>query len=61
MSNELEIGSVKVNGVVVLTAPTSSYSGVNYDYTVNGNVKINLRTERDADKDRNGYIEITEQ
>lgn len=59
MSNELSEGCVKVNGNTVLTA--ESGNRLTYDYTVNGNVTINLKTNRDADKDMNGYIEITEQ
>lgn len=61
MTDNMTLGYIKLNGVVVLTAPTSSYSGVSYDYIVNGNVTINMSTNRNADKDRNGYIEITEQ
>lgn len=59
MSNELSEGCVKVNGNTVLTA--ESGNRLTYDYTVNGNVTINLKTNRDADKDMNGYITITEQ
>ena len=54
---QLNKGWVKINGVTVLTA-----SGLNetYNYTVSGNVTINMSTERNSDKDANGYIEITE-
>lgn len=59
-STDFELGYVKLNGVVVLTAPTTSYAGATYDYTVNGDVTINMLVKRNEDKDRNGYITITE-
>ena len=59
MAKDLSEGCVKVNGNTVLTA--ESGKRVTYDYTVNGNVTLNLKTERNADKDVNGYITITEQ
>lgn len=55
----LDEGWVKVNGVTVLTA--SEGNSVTYNYTVNGNVTINMLVERNEDKDRNGYITIAEQ
>lgn len=56
-THQLYKGWVKINGNTVLTA-----SGLDetYDYTVSGNVTINMSTERNSDKDTNGYITITE-
>ena len=59
-STDFELGYVKLNGVVVLTAPTTSYAGATYDYTVNGDVTISMNVKSNTDKDRNGYITITE-
>lgn len=54
-----EDGYVKVNGTNVLSVPMLENG--TYDYTVTGNVTINMSTVRDADKMRTGYITITEQ
>lgn len=53
-----EDGYVKVNGTNVLSVSTGQGT---YDYTVTGNVTIDMSTVRDSDKMRTGYITITEQ
>ena len=57
MADGEEDGYVKVNGTNVLSVPSGQGT---YDYTVTGNVTINMSTVRDADKSRTGYIVITE-
>lgn len=57
-ANGEEPGYVKVNGTNVLSVPMNGNG--TYDYTVTGNVTINMSTVRDADKMRTGYITITE-
>lgn len=53
----LDKGWVKINGVTVLTASDLNET---YNYTVSGNVTINMSTQRNVNKDTNGYITITE-
>ena len=50
---------VSLNGVVVFSISRQGGDDT-YDYTVNGNVTINMIVYRDADKDRYGHIDITE-